>query len=270
MVAATAATATETVLPTPTSEPMALKVNEDGITIPEYQAEQGQLEEALKTLGKTMTPDEERQKLTDNFTETLLLAQGAVEKGYKADDAALQTEIDQLTQQLGDANKLQDWIKQRGYDETTFKAALRRQMAAAWMRDQITAAVPEAAEQIHARQILTTDPDIANRALSQVKVQGANFASYAYAYDPATGGDLGWFPRGYLTQPEVEAAAFNLQPGQISEVVQSSIGYHIIEVISREPSRALSPDARRVLQHKAIEDWLKTRKDGSKIEVLLP
>ena len=85
-----------------------------------------------------------------------------------------------------------------------------------------------------------------------------------------TGGDLGWFPRGYLTQPEVEEAAFQLQPGEISPVIQSSIGYHILQVISREPARLISPDARRVLQHKALQDWLKTRMEGHKVEILLP
>jgi parvulin-like peptidyl-prolyl isomerase len=147
---------------------------------------------------------------------------------------------------------------------------LRRQLAAAWQRDQLAAAVPTQAEQVHARQILTIDEDIANQALEQVKIPGTNFAVYAYRYDPQSGGDLGWFPRGYLTRPEVEDAAFALQPGEISPVIRSQVGYHIIQVIAREPSRALSPDARRVLQHKALQDWLKSRKDGSKIEILLP
>jgi hypothetical protein len=41
-------------------------------------------------------------------------------------------------------------------------------------------------------------------------------------------------------------------------------------VIAREPSRALSPDARRVLQHKAIASWLENRRKESSVEVLLP
>lgn len=263
-----ATTAAPTLTPTP--EPLALRVNGEAVTAAEYQAEQRQLQEALQTLGKSLTPEQQRQQVLDNLTETLLLAQGAVAGGFKVDDAAFKTEVDRLTQQLGSAQAIQDWMNQRGYNEATFNAALKRQMAAAWQRDQITAAVPLVAEQVHARQVLTTDEDVANRALAQLKVPGVNFASYAYQYDQQTSGDLGWFPRGYLTQPEVEAAAFQLQPGEISPVIKSAIGYHILQVISREPSRPLSPDVRRVLQHKALQDWLKARREGSKIEVLLP
>ncbi len=266
--AKTAVVAATTVAPTPTitPEPQAVRIDQDGITVAEYQAEQAQLQEALQSLGKTLTPEEQRQQVLDNLTDTLLLAQGAVENGFQADDAAVQKAIDAL----GDAKAVQDWMSQRGYTEDTFRAALRRQMAAAWMRDKIAAEVPETAEQIHIRQILTTDPDIANQALEQVKLPGSNFAAYSYQYDLATGGDLGWFPRGYLIQPEVEEAAFQLQPGEISPVIHSSVGYHILQMISREPARLVSPDARRVLQHKALQDWLKTRMEGHKVEILLP
>lgn len=267
---ATPATATPAPTPTATPEPLALRVNDQGISLAEYQAELGQLQEALKTLNKTLTPEQQRQQVLDNLTDTLLLAQGAQADGYQADDAAIQAEIDRLGQQLGGAQAVQAWATQRGYTEAAFRAALARQLAAAWERDKIAASVPTTAEQIHARQILTTDESVANRALEQVKVPGTDFAAYAFRYDAQTGGDLGWFPRGYLTQPEVEAAAFQLQPGEISPVIKSAIGYHIIQVIARDPARPLTPDARRVLQHKALQDWLTARRATSKIEVLAP
>lgn len=264
--------ATPTLAPTPTQtpEPLALRVDGEGVSLAEYQAELGQLQEALKTLNKTLTAAQQRQQVLDNLTETLLLAQGALKDGYKPDDAALQAEIDRLGQQLGSPKAVQDWSTARGYTQAAFRAALARQLAAAWERDKIAAAVPETAEQIHARQILTTDEAVANRALEFIKIPGTDFAAYAFRYDAQTGGDLGWFPRGYLTQPEVEAAAFQLQPGQISAVIKSAIGYHIIQVIARDPARPLTPDARRVLQHTALQNWLKAHRDAAKIEILAP
>lgn len=261
-----------TVVPTATAtpEPLALRVNGEGISEAEYQAELRQLQEAQQTLDKVQPPEQQRQQVLDNLANTLMLAQGAFENGYHLDGAAIQAEVDRLAQQQGGAGVLLEWIGQRGYTEATFRVALGRQLAAAWQRDQIIAAVPTQAEQIHARQILTIEEDNANQTLQQVKIPGSNFTSYAYRYDLQTGGDLGWFPRGYLTQTEVEEAAFALQPGEISPVVTSQVGYHIIQVIAREPERVISPDARRVLQHKALQEWLKTRRESSTIEILLP
>jgi peptidyl-prolyl cis-trans isomerase C len=256
--------------PTQTPEPLALRVNGEGIALVEYNADLKQLQEADQSLGKNTTPEQQRQQVLDNFTATLLLAQGAAADGFTLDDAGLKAEMDRLAGEMGSEQALTDWMNKYGYTPAAFQVSLRRQMAAAWERDHLAAQVPQDAEQIHARQILTQDEDLAKRALDQVKLPGVNFAAQALRYDPETGGDLGWFPRGYLLQPEVETAVFALQPGEISGVVKSQVGYHIIQVIAREQSRPLSPDARRVLQHKAIQDWVNKQREASKVEVLLP
>ena len=67
---------------------------------------------------------------------------------------------------------------------------------------------------------------------------GDDFASLAkeYSMEPGakqSGGDLGWFGHGRMV-PEFEKAAFALQPGQISDVVKTQFGYHIIKVEERK------------------------------------
>lgn len=250
--------------PTATPEPLAFSVNGEGVTLAEFEAELGQLRAALEAQERTLPEEELRQQVTDDLIDRLLLAQGAFENGYSLDDAALQAEIDRLAGQAGGEAALRDWQARNGYSEAVFRAALRRAMAAAWQRDQIAGSIPDEVEQVRARQILTLTEETAQVALRQVSAPGVNFAQYAFAYDNQIGGDLGWFPRGYLTQPAVEAAAFALQPGQISEIIPSEVGYHIIQVVAREV-RPLAPDARRALQRAALQAWLAQRRGASTI-----
>ncbi len=66
-----------------------------------------------------------------------------------------------------------------------------------------------------------------------------DFAAIAeqYSDDPskANGGDLGFFPQGSM-EPEFDARVFAMQPGQISEVVKSRFGYHIIKLEAIQPA----------------------------------
>ncbi len=74
----------------------------------------------------------------------------------------------------------------------------------------------------------------AEKLLAQVKKNPAQFAELAKknSQDPgsaAKGGDLGFFPRGAMTGP-FEEAVFAMKPGEISDIVESQFGYHIIRL----------------------------------------
>lgn len=261
------ATATPTITSTP--EPLALIVNTEGISLIEYEVERAQLTEANETLQLELSADQQRQKVIDNLVDMALLAQAAYENGFSLDESVLQTEWDRLSEQTDGKDEFKNWLDKYKYTKSAFLAALKRSMAAAWQRDQIASSVPLEVEQVHIRQIVVSDEATAKRALEQVSVPGVSFESYSFRYDLQTGGDLGWFPRGYLLLPEVEEAAFTIEPGKISGVIQSEIGFHIIQVIARE-QRPLSTDARRFLQYKAVQDWLKTKRSQSQIDILAP
>ena len=142
-------------------------------------------------------------------------------------------------------------------------------MAAVWMRNKILAEVPTTADQVHARQILVTDENEAFAVERRLQV-GTSFETLAYEYDPLTGGDLGWFPAGYLLQPDVEKAAFSLQAGQFSGIIPTSYGFHIVFVMERDGQHPLSPEALLVVQRLALEKWLADERAKSTIEILVP
>jgi peptidyl-prolyl cis-trans isomerase C len=205
----------------------------------------------------------------DELVNQTLLAQAAFNAGFTLDDAALQQRVDQLMASLGGQVGLDAWIATQGYTPASFLSSLKRAAASAWQRDDLINAVPQTAEQVRAQQILVRSEDTAASIHRQLEA-GADFATLAQQYDPVTGGILGWFPRGYLTQPAVEEAAFALQPGQFSPVVQTDFGYHIIFVIERQADHMLSADARSVMQHKALDAWLSEQRNSAAIQVLLP
>jgi parvulin-like peptidyl-prolyl isomerase len=253
--------------PTPTPIPLAALVNGEAITLAEFEAELARFRAAPGIAGTEMAQGGEQRVLEDLIAQ-VLLAQAALEAGFTLEEPALQGRIDALSAQLGGSQAINDWISAHGYHEVDFRMALRRAIAAAWMRDKIVSAVPQTAEQIHARQILLYNSDAAEEVLAQIRA-GTDFATLAVKYDPVAGGDLGWFPRGTLTYAALEDASFALTENQVSDIVQTPLGYHVIQVIERDPQRSLDPSARLALQAKALQDWLEERRRESRIEIFL-
>lgn len=238
--------------PTPTPLPPALTINGVAISQAEFDAQMQQITAAASTLGKTLTADEMRSLVTAEFTDQVLLAEAAAKEGFVATDQIVEEALNKL---VAEGANLKAWKAANGYSDESFKAAMQRMVAVSWMRDKIIGAVPENMEQIRAQQILANDQATADRVISRLS-NGELFADLALRYDPVKAGMLGWFPRGYLTQPKVEEAAFSLQPGEYSQPVQTDFGFHIIYVIDRVADRPLEADARLTLQKEAMQKWL--------------
>jgi parvulin-like peptidyl-prolyl isomerase len=256
-------------VPTPTMEPMAVIVNGDGITMVQYQAELDRYLLATTDTGQGAPGGvEPRSLILDALIDESLLAQAAYESGFQFNDSDLEARLVQLAEQVGGSQALQTWQSRHGYSDTDLQQALQRSIAAAWMRNKIVAGVPLSAQQVHARQILLPDEPSALAVKAQLDA-GSNFEQLAYQYDSATGGDLGWFPRGFLNFSEVENMAFLLEEGQYSEPVATSIGWHIILVIEKDPEHMLSPDSLNAIQHQALASWLTQRRAESTIEIKL-
>jgi peptidyl-prolyl cis-trans isomerase C len=262
-------TPTETAVPpTATPVPVAAVVNGDAITLEEYEAEVARYQAATVITGTILASDTNTIVLGELIDQTLL-AQAAEENGFIVDNALLQSRIDLLANQLGGVQALDSWIAKNGYTPNSFQTALERSIGAAWMRDHITDKVAVTADQVHVQQILVPTQAEADEVYAALQ-SGDDFSELASTYDPLIEGDLGWFPRGYLSEPAIEEAAFALQVDQYSLVIHTDVGYHILYLLERDPEHALLPDALRVLQVNAVQAWLAERRSQSEIQILVP
>ena len=254
--------------PTPTPPPLAATVNGEWITEEEFLAEVERYKAAQESLGNEAETEEAVQKVLEDMIAQELLAQAARAEGFEMTEADLGARIDALISDVGGPDAFTAWLSSHGYTDVSFKSALKRAAEAAWMRDKIITAVPGTAEQVHARQILLYNDEAAQKVAGQLEA-GANFEDLAVLYDPNTAGELGWFPRGYLLEPALEEAAFRLEPGQYSEVIETEVGFHILLVLEHDPQHPLTPDAYLVMQENALQDWLENKRAESDI-VLTP
>lgn len=185
--------------------------------------------------------------------------------------------------------------KEAGMDQTDiFKRRLAyledRALRRAYFAEKVTTAVtPEAVkaaydqfvadfkpqEEVHALHILVSTEDDA-KAIKKELDGGASFEELAKAksIDPSAkqnGGDLGFFSAGQMVKP-FEEAAFKLEPGQISDPVQSQFGWHVIKVVEKRkssppPIEQVGQQLQQQLMFKSFDDAIANLKQGVAIDI---
>ncbi len=146
-------------------------------------------------------------------------------------------------------------------------------------------------EKVSASHILIkVDADASDqeRVVAKSKIQdilkearsGSDFAELAKKHSQcpsaSQGGELGYFERGKMVEPFGETA-FSLQPGEISDIVETQFGYHIILLKDKEPGKQLkledvSSQIRQLLYDQemdiALEKWLEPIRKKASIKIL--
>ncbi len=169
------------------------------------------------------------------------------------------------------ATALQQYLDKTGTTEADLRTQLERGLLHDKLQDAVgKEQVPDSQPQVHTRQILVATPDQANSLLAQLQA-GADFAQLAQqnSTDAATrtnGGDMGWWSRGGQTKT-LEDAAFALQPGQLSDVIQDTAGFHILQLLESDPSRAVAAAQLTGQRQKAFNDWLTSRRSGQDVKL---
>jgi foldase protein PrsA len=212
-----------------------------------------------------------QDQVLDQLIQRVVLRQLAGQESVSIDSQNVETETLALQAQIQQSGQYADWatfLKENGLTEES----VRSLMADNLLFDALSKrhAGPTSVEQVHASHILVATKETGQEVLDKL-AKGAAFAELAGQYSTDTGskdkgGDLGWFPRGVMV-PEFDQAAFSLEPGKVSELVQTDFGYHII-LVQEKAVRELEPALYNQIQQKQFQTWLSEQQAKMSIERL--
>lgn len=219
-----------------------------------------------------LLPEGARCNLMDQILASKLLLNQAKLDSIEVTDDEVEAQLDARIERIlgfmnGDVNQFEDYYGQTiGEVKAQFREDLRNQVLVDRMRGQVMAnitvtpsevktffnSIPtdslpyfnsevEIGEIVYKPEVNDEERAKAINKLEELRTEiienGADFAELAGKHSDdlgsaRAGGDLGWAKRGKFV-PEFEAAAFNLEQDEISEIVESEFGFHLIQMLER-------------------------------------
>lgn len=242
-----------------------------------------------------------KKDILDQLIQEELLYQEAIKQGFQVSEADVEKEIENVLSDKGiPKDKFISDLKEKGMDYQTVVESFMRNMAIAKLINSTVLSNIEVSdqeieeyynthsdsppisipEQIRARHILVSNESDAKEIKSMLD-KGYDFAELAKERSEgpsaSRGGDLGWFSKGMMV-PEFEEAAFALKVGDVSDIVKTKYGYHIIQVTGRKYAETRSikeaePDIRDILvqskQKSAISTYIEQIRSKADIKILM-
>lgn len=257
-----------------TERPTVLKVNERTYTATDLEREIAQeLRRAPREMQQALASKEGQAQFLNRLVRRELLLQEA-EKRKIGERGEVADQVTTLRREL--------MIRALLEEEIGAKVAVEDRE----LQEYFTAHPDEfSGDRVRARHILVRTEGEAQQVLERLK-QGEAFEALARALSAdsgtaAKGGDLDYFGREQMI-PEFARAAFALKPGEVSGVVKTSFGYHVIKLVDRKKGQPLSFELvkdqlrRRLLEERQgqrFQAWLKELEAAATItrdESLLP
>lgn len=301
---------------TPAPQEVAATVNGIAISRRALNQEVQRIQEEQKRLGTRayrldlLDAAIAEKKALEKLIDDELLYQASKKAGITVEDADIDRRLEKIRKRFPDEGTFHDAIVVLGMSEDDLKNRFRRGMAVQGFVEKEFAhqvEIPEKTmrrfydknlavfknpEQLRASHILIkAAPDATeaekkrahteiNRIIEKIK-QGEDFAALAQKYSegssgPSRGGDVGYFRMGQMEKP-FEDAAFALQPGEVSGVVETRFGYHVIKVTERKPENTISyeeakPRLTKGLKGEMVQDliekYTKRLRAEAKVEIL--
>ncbi len=260
---------------------------------------------------RNVTPEkiiELEKKALENLIREELFYRAAMKKGYKVGKADISKRLAEIIKRYPSKNAFNEALKKYGLKEGDVRKKIEHIMLAQvlvneevykkseiqekelidyYQKNQDKFQKPEAARLFH---ILIKVPPAASKEekeklkkkaedLLQRLKKGEDFQKLAWdnSDDPSRvkGGDLGVVHRGRL-EPDVENPAFALKKGELSGIVTSIYGHHILKAVEKLPPQQLKYEEvkdklKKELEEKAIDkrlaDLIKSLKENARIEI---
>jgi len=188
-----------------------------------------------------------KERVLDQMISDKVQLNKAKEMGITVSDEEIDTEVDKWKKLFNSDEKYIEFLTSLNIDEEYFRDNLKKDLIKNKMMEELTRNVEITDEEladyygrhinefyrVKASHILLDTEEEAQKILERVKA-GEDFNALAkeYSTDPSAkdnSGSLGYFRQGQMVEP-FEKAAFALKPGEISDIVKSDYGYHIIKV----------------------------------------
>jgi len=296
--------------PVPETLPDVLaRVNGESITKAEFQQQISQMEMAAGQQVPKEQRDEIYRKALDQLINVRVLKLEANTRNLAADDKAVEEQMQKIRSQFPSEEEYTKALSARGMtpeklrsimvDESRINKMMEVESAGAtavtdaeirdfFEKNPDKFKQPEGVRASHVLiRVQAGDEAAQKKALAAIQNvlrqarAGKDFGDLARKYSADSsaqrGGDLGFFTKDRMV-PEFSNVAFALKPGQISDIVQTSFGYHVIKVVERRPTinlplEQVTGQVREFLtqqrKREKAEAFVKVLRSKSRIEVLI-
>lgn len=286
----------------------------NGIVITQEQFDRAisSMQSQSQRIGKPGKPklSDVKKDVLEKLINLELLYHASISKEIIVDENAVNEQFAALKKRFPDEDKFKAWMSKMNISDATIKSQMKRDIAIQkFIEKEIVPKVTvndkelkayydshptffKQPETLRASHILIKVDEKANesqKAEAKKKLEniqerlkkGEDFATLAKEFSQcpssAKGGDLGYFGRRKMVKP-FEDAAFALEPGKVSDIVETKFGYHLIKLTEKKPENTMSYDEVKdrlrnyIKQNKIkteIEKYIVKLKQEAKIERFL-
>lgn len=274
------------------------KVNGDNIPKTEFDKNFGMYKKVYeeqfgedimsKDAGNGMTFEEAiKEQVLEKLIMEKIILNYAKKNEITVTDEEVNEQISSYKEVLGDEEKYKTFLTENNMTEEYFKEGIKKEMIMDKYRvnyiDGLEIDEEEAKKhfeeykdnyvKVRASHILVETEEEAKTILGKIN-NGEDFHELAgkESIDTGTavkGGDLGYFGKGKMV-PEFDEVAFSLKPGEVSDIVQSDYGYHIIKVEERlENYEDVKDDVMEDVKNVKYEENIKKLREEAKVKIYM-